>query len=150
MAIARKLPQFQLVLFYEDKAMYDQAQRIFKHLEQNLEPGCLLIARRWNFTELAEPEAQKSASRSLKTADIIILAAHTAKRLANEIRLVLESGLADRPVKRTALAFLSETSGQDRRMAAESCVYLESLAFIHGLNFFPAEFTRPSHMPTAN
>jgi hypothetical protein len=128
-------PVFNVVIAYEDFDTGRNARRTYDFLAEQLGRDCEFATQMWKFDVLGIPRLREMAAKDAGSADIIIVAFHGGKSLADEVKAWLQSwaGSDHHPL---ALVALYDNSPGDANESARNRDYLATLAARTGMEFF--------------
>lgn len=89
-------PTFNVVIAYEDFEMGKHAKKTYDYLAEHLGYDCQFGNQMWKFDVLAVPKLREMAAKDAAAADIIIVAAHGASELSEEVKKWIEMWLAEK------------------------------------------------------
>ncbi len=147
-AMSAGLPsQFKILILYEDQISGDQSLRLHRHLIVQMKGNYLLETYSW---DLKHPEALEGLVEAIEMADMIIVAGQSASELPVEMQAALNVGLAQRRVERGALVAFLGRDPLHNQAPSFLHFYLQELARMTGLKFFPGVFDLPEKNRTYN
>lgn len=140
-----------MIVIYDQPVVFERARQLIAGLSQTLEAGRPIQMEAWHFASLDQDWHISRLRKSMKNAEMIVVAASATRPLPEtvemEVRLWLELTNSG---SRAMLAFL-EGSSPDARRNGLPFERLQSLASRHGADFFvhladPAPYPAMPHL----
>ena len=134
-----KLP-FDLVVAYEDRATRNRAMHLYDHLAQQLLDECDFKCAWWKFDHLADPALREQSIEDAARANMVILSLHARPEMAPAQTQWVESWLALRDQRKSALVALIGDSAQSAIDTAPMLGWLRNAARLGHMDFFDHAF----------
>ena len=123
----KETKRLALLATFEDSETCTRAKEFCEGLSRDLGPDCKIIQHVWLFNTLRVRELQEIAAEEASVADLIIISAHQAAGLPEEVKSWIERWLRQKSARRMMLVALLDPV-YDRRGSGSVRPYLEEVA----------------------
>lgn len=118
----------QVLLVYEDLATGNRVMRIMDSLSHRLGKGVVVRSDMWKFDVLNCASMGRIAAGDAQEADVIVVSAHGAEVLSDEIRSWFQQSLANRRKRSGALVALLAHTEEEPGRTDQTMAFLADLA----------------------